>query len=406
MAGIEDAANKVRDEELSLAAIRDAGTARRSEQAGGVLIIGTILGVLDHPPRRPGGSIATTTGAGSRKRRSATANCNGECWFTNFRTTRSACWIPVVRSSPGMREPNESPDIRPRKSLGTTFRVSSDLKTNSGVYRTIPFGRPSWTDDMKDKGRGYGKMVRDLSPMSPSPRCMIPTDTREDFQRSRVISAKPRRRSRSTVVCWKAAPDAMSGGERGAGDIVLLNVQAERRFGYSRDELLGQPVKNIIPEWFRGTADLLDGTRSTADALAQQIGTGIELYGRRKSGGDFPIEIMLSPLESADGILVTAAIRDISVRKAAEKHLAQMEERYRGLLEAAPDAMVVVNQGRRYRAAERSGGDAIRFIPGTNLLASRSRTSFRKVSAERLIADGNRSASEATGSSKSERASN
>ena len=107
--------------------------------------------------------------------------------------------------------------------------------------------------------------------------------------------------------------------------------------------LLGQEVKNIILE---GYAERLitDATRSVAEALAQQIGTGIELSGRRKDGTEFPIEIMLSPLESPDGILVTAAIRDISVRKAAEEHLEQMEGRYRGLLEAAPDAMVVVNQ--------------------------------------------------------------
>ncbi|MGA9569048.1 MAG: PAS domain S-box protein, partial [Candidatus Acidiferrales bacterium] len=140
----------------------------------------------------------------------------------------------------------------------------------------------------------------------------------------------------------EAAPDAMVVVNQ-RGEIVLLNLQAEKQFGYHRDELVGQKVKNIIPEGFAERL-VADGTRSAAEALAQQIGTGIELIARRKDSTEFPIELMLSPLESAEGILVTAAIRDISVRKEAEKHLARMEGRYRGLLEAAPDAMVVVNQ--------------------------------------------------------------
>jgi PAS domain S-box-containing protein len=141
----------------------------------------------------------------------------------------------------------------------------------------------------------------------------------------------------------EAAPDAMVVVNT-AGEIVLLNVRAEKQFGYSRDELLGQKVTNIIPDGFAERL-IADGTRSATEALEQQIGMGLELSGLRKNGSEFPIEIMLSPLESAEGILVTAAIRDISVRKAAQKHLGQMEARYRGLLEAAPDAMVVVNVG-------------------------------------------------------------
>ncbi len=117
----------------------------------------------------------------------------------------------------------------------------------------------------------------------------------------------------------EAAPDAMVVVNQG-GEIVLLNVQAEKQFGYSRDELVGQKVKNIIPEGFAERL-IADGTRSAAEALAQQIGTGIELSGRRRDGSEFPIEIMLSPLESTDGILVTAAIRDITERKKSEEQL-------------------------------------------------------------------------------------
>ena len=191
----------------------------------------------------------------------------------------------------------------------------------------------------------------------------------------------------------EAAPDAMVVVNQG-GEIVLLNVQAEKQFGYRRDELLGQRVTNIIPVGFAERL-IADDLRSTEDALAQQIGTGIELIGLRKDGGEFPIEIMLSPLESAEGTLVTAAVRDISVRKAAETNLSQMEGRYRGLLEAAPDAMVVVNQGGKivllnvqaekqfgYRRDELLGQKVTNIIP----------VGF----AERLIADDMRSAEDAS----------
>src|SRR5271154_3630352 len=190
----------------------------------------------------------------------------------------------------------------------------------------------------------------------------------------------------------EAAPDAMVVVNQ-VGEIVLLNVQAEKRFGYRRDELVGQKVKNIIPEGFAERL-VADATRTAADALAQQIGTGIELYGRRKNGSDFPIEIMLSPLESAEGTLVTAAIRDISVRKEAERHLARMEGRYRGLLEAAPDAMVVVNQGGEIVLlnvqAEKQFG-----YGRDELVGQKVKSIIPEGFAERIIADGTRTAAEA-----------
>jgi PAS domain S-box-containing protein len=152
----------------------------------------------------------------------------------------------------------------------------------------------------------------------------------EELARSRQALATQARMLQSEARyrgLLEAAPDPMV-VVNPRGEIVLLNVQAEKQFGYSRDELIGQKVKNIIPEGFAERL-IADGTRSAPDALAQQIGTGIELIGRRKDGSEFPIEIMLSPLESTEGILVTAAIRDISARKEAEGHLAQIEERRR-----------------------------------------------------------------------------
>jgi PAS domain S-box-containing protein len=109
----------------------------------------------------------------------------------------------------------------------------------------------------------------------------------------------------------EAAPDAIVAVNPG-GEIVLLNVLAEKRFGYHREQLVREKVTNIIPEGFAERL-IADGTRSAEEVLAQQIGTDIELIGRRKDRSEFPTEITLSPLESAERILVTAAIRDIRI---------------------------------------------------------------------------------------------
>ncbi|MGW1588648.1 SpoIIE family protein phosphatase [Streptomyces sp. NPDC002386] len=132
----------------------------------------------------------------------------------------------------------------------------------------------------------------------------------------------------------EAAPDAMVIVDD-KGLIRLVNAQTEALFGYGREELLGHPVELLVPGRFHGHhTEHRDAY--THNQQVRPMGAGLDLYGLRKDGTEFPVEISLSPLETADGLLVSAAVRDVSERKAAE-------ERFRGLLEAAPDAMVIVD---------------------------------------------------------------
>src|SRR6204780_394414 len=382
---------EMEDDEQRLLVLRDAVAKRRLNQTRGVLILGTLIGLL------------VAVAAGWSVQRDSSQRLFAEeslreseeryrmlvdgvevyaifmmdpqgqilSWNAGAERIKGYSAEEIIgHNFSGFFPPEDIERGRPEEVLRITAasgrHEEQGMRVRNDGSRFLPNARITGLRDSVGNLRGYSEFSHDLS------------ESEESGAKYRGL--------------LEAAPDAMVVVNQ-AGEIVLLNVQAEKQFGYRRDELVGQKVKNIIPKGFAERL-VADGLRSAEDALAQQIGTGIELTGRRKNGSEFPIEIMLSPLESTEGILVTAAIRDISVRKAAEKHLAQMEGRYRGLLEAAPDAMVVVNQAGEivllnvqaekqfgYRRDELVGQKVKNIIP--------------EGFAERLIADGTRTAAEA-----------
>lgn len=117
----------------------------------------------------------------------------------------------------------------------------------------------------------------------------------------------------------ETAPDAMVIVNK-AGEIVLINAQTEKLFGYKKEELLGKEVELLIPDKFL-KYHRANRSKYTSKPKTRNMGQGMELYGKKKSGKNFPVEISLSPLETEEGMLVSAAIRDITKRKKVEKEL-------------------------------------------------------------------------------------
>jgi PAS domain S-box-containing protein len=146
------------------------------------------------------------------------------------------------------------------------------------------------------------------------------------LQRQAEVVSKAEKKFRSLL---EAAPDAMAVVD-GQGKIVLVNAQVEKVFGYRRKELLGKGIDILVPERLRGQDDS-DSSRVFDQATIRPLGMGLERYGVRKDGSEFPVEISLSPLDTEEGLLVTAAIRDVTERKKADQEIrdlnASLEQR-------------------------------------------------------------------------------
>ena len=132
----------------------------------------------------------------------------------------------------------------------------------------------------------------------------------------------------------EASPSGMLMADR-HGTIVLVNRQLEQQFGYHRNDLIGQSIELLVPPRFR-PVHLTDRERYMKLASARPMGKGRELYGLRRDGSEFPIEIGLNPVQTEEGTVVLASVVDITERRRAE-------EEFRVAVEASPNGMLMVD---------------------------------------------------------------
>jgi PAS domain S-box-containing protein len=166
----------------------------------------------------------------------------------------------------------------------------------------------------------------------------------------------------------ESAPDAVIIVD-GGGEITLVNAVAEKLFGYSREELIGQPVEIVIPQRLRDQHRTYR-KKYHGRPYVRPMGAGVELVGLRKNGSEFPAEVSLGPLHSAQGPLVISVIRDIAERKRAaeerrhrEAQLVAAQRIQQHLLPDAPPSLPGFDVAGALFPVEFAAGDHFDFIP-------------------------------------------
>lgn len=206
---------------------------------------------------------------------------------------------------------------------------SIDLLVPEEFRATHPARRASFYAHPTPRRIGVGRdlfAVRKDSSRFPVEIGINPVETEEGlYVLAAIVDITQRKRLEDRFrVSVQSAPIAMVMID-GAGTNVIVNAEAEKLFGYASDELLGQPVEMLIPERFRSQHPQLRN-RFFASPEVRRMGVGRDLYGLRKDGSEFPIEIGLNPIETEEGLFVLSAIVDITERKRLESALRQTND--------------------------------------------------------------------------------
>lgn len=215
----------------------------------------------------------------------------------------------------------------------------------------------------RDYNRGNATPVGTDDPMTPFESTGAPADARPA---SGVIrSAQP-----ILEKLIDLAPDSILVCDR-QGRICELNARTEQMFGYQRGELLGQSIDVLVPERFRGTHPKRRESYAHRPT-SRPMGVGLELFGRRKDGSEFPVDIMLSPVEGAEGPMFLSVVRDVTEQRAAQDALHRTEQQLLMLVENVPDhAIFLVDTEGRIQTwnagAERIKGYKSEEIIGQNI---------------------------------------
>ena len=197
----------------------------------------------------------------------------------------------------------------------------------------------------------------------------------------------------------------------GDGKIFELNARTEQMFGYQRSELIGQPIEILVPQRFR-QAHPQRRQSYGAKASARPMGVGLELFGCRKDGSEFPVDIMLSPVETSEGPMVLSVVRDATEQRNAQEALRRTEHQLSMLVDNVRDHAIFLldtegniqtwNAGaeriKGYKAEEIIGQHISRFYPAAALERNRPQEELRIAAAKgrceeegwRLRKDGSR----------------